>query len=120
MRADRGVARPQRVGAADPLPARATLYPYPTAALARKDDRTASPWWQSLDSEWDFRLVAKPEDVHAVAQAQGIELPAGLEILGHKGLPMRDLAEWILADGLPVRMQTQLHKFIWEPQTRGV
>ena len=26
-------------------------------------------------------LLAKPEDVHAVAQAQGIELPAGLEIL---------------------------------------
>ena len=47
------------------LPARATLYPYPTAALARKDDRTASSWWQSLDGEWDFRLVASPEEVPA-------------------------------------------------------
>jgi 7-carboxy-7-deazaguanine synthase len=32
----------------------------------------------------------------------------------------RDLAEWILADRLPVRMQTQLHKQIWDPGTRGV
>ena len=47
------------------LPARATLYPYPTAALARKNERSASPWWQSLDGEWDFKLVAKPEDVPA-------------------------------------------------------
>lgn len=31
-----------------------------------------------------------------------------------------DLAEWILDDGLPVRMQLQIHKFIWDPQARGV
>jgi 7-carboxy-7-deazaguanine synthase len=30
------------------------------------------------------------------------------------------LAEWILADRLPVRYQLQLHKHIWEPTTRGV
>jgi 7-carboxy-7-deazaguanine synthase len=27
--------------------------------------------------------------------------------------PARDLAEWILADRLPVRFQMQLHKFLW-------
>jgi 7-carboxy-7-deazaguanine synthase len=32
----------------------------------------------------------------------------------------RELAEWVLADGLPVRVQLQVHKFIWEPSTRGV
>lgn len=32
----------------------------------------------------------------------------------------RDLAEWILADGLPVRLQLQLHKFVWDPAMRGV
>lgn len=32
----------------------------------------------------------------------------------------RALAEWILADGLPVRLQLQLHKFVWEPGVRGV
>lgn len=45
------------------IPARATLYPYPTAALARRNDRARSPWWYSLDGEWDFKLVARPEEV---------------------------------------------------------
>jgi 7-carboxy-7-deazaguanine synthase len=36
------------------------------------------------------------------------------------GLEARELAEWILADGLPVRLGLQLHKFIWEPAMRGV
>lgn len=35
-------------------------------------------------------------------------------------LELKDLAEWILADGLPVRLQTQLHKHIWGPQAVGV
>ncbi|MGH7570493.1 MAG: radical SAM protein [Gemmatimonadota bacterium] len=30
------------------------------------------------------------------------------------------LAEWILADRLPVRLQLQMHKFIWSPTARGV
>lgn len=33
-------------------------------------------------------------------------------------LEARDLAEWILADRLPVRMQVQLHKLLWG-ETRG-
>ena len=31
-----------------------------------------------------------------------------------------DLANWVLEDRLPVRLQTQLHKHIWEPDARGV
>ncbi len=30
-----------------------------------------------------------------------------------------ELAEWILADRLPVRMQLQIHKYIWSPTARG-
>jgi 7-carboxy-7-deazaguanine synthase len=37
-----------------------------------------------------------------------------------EGLDARLLAEWILADRLPVRLGLQLHKFIWHPSTRGV
>jgi 7-carboxy-7-deazaguanine synthase len=36
------------------------------------------------------------------------------------GLEPRLLAKWILADGLPVRLGMQLHKFIWDPAMRGV
>jgi len=35
-------------------------------------------------------------------------------------LEPRLLAGWILEDGLPVRLGLQLHKFIWEPDARGV
>ena len=38
----------------------------------------------------------------------------------HGVLEARVLAEWILADGLPVRLQLQAHKYIWSPDTRGV
>jgi 7-carboxy-7-deazaguanine synthase len=36
------------------------------------------------------------------------------------GMDRRELASWILADGLPVRLQLQLHKFVWDPASRGV
>jgi len=35
-------------------------------------------------------------------------------------LEPRRLAEWILADRLPVRLQVQLHKYIWDPDMKGV
>lgn len=35
-------------------------------------------------------------------------------------LDNRVLAEWILADRLPVRFQLQLHKVLWDPERRGV
>ena len=38
----------------------------------------------------------------------------------HGVLDAKTLSEWVLADRLPVRVQLQLHKFIWSPETRGV
>jgi 7-carboxy-7-deazaguanine synthase len=35
-------------------------------------------------------------------------------------LDVRQLAEWILADRLPIRFQLQMHKYIWAPDMRGV
>ncbi len=32
----------------------------------------------------------------------------------------RELAEWIIEDGLNVRMQLQMHKLVWAPEARGV
>ena len=42
------------------------------------------------------------------------------EITGTQGLDPKELAQWILEDRLQVRMQLQMHKFIWDPATRGV
>lgn len=38
----------------------------------------------------------------------------------HGVMNNRELAEWILQDRLPVRLQLQAHKYIWDPATRGV
>jgi 7-carboxy-7-deazaguanine synthase len=36
------------------------------------------------------------------------------------GLEPRELVEWMLEDGLPVRLGLQLHKIVWDPAMRGV
>jgi 7-carboxy-7-deazaguanine synthase len=38
----------------------------------------------------------------------------------HGGLPAKELAAWILADKLKVRLQLQAHKYIWGADVRGV
>lgn len=38
----------------------------------------------------------------------------------HGRLASADLAAWILADRLPVRLQLQVHKLLWGPEMRGV
>jgi 7-carboxy-7-deazaguanine synthase len=38
----------------------------------------------------------------------------------HGELDPKVLSEWVIADRLPVRVQLQMHKYIWSPTTRGV
>ncbi len=38
----------------------------------------------------------------------------------HGVLDPKTLSEWVLADRIPVRVQLQVHKYIWSPDTRGV
>jgi 7-carboxy-7-deazaguanine synthase len=56
------------------------------------------------------------ERVHQVLFSPVTADPAG----AWEGLNARELAERILADGLPVRLGLQLHKFIWDPAMKGV
>jgi 7-carboxy-7-deazaguanine synthase len=56
------------------------------------------------DYEWSRTKLA---DLH---------LPQGCTVLfspSHEQLAARELADWILADQLPVRLQIQLHKYLW-------
>ncbi|MBM3833657.1 MAG: 4Fe-4S cluster-binding domain-containing protein [Verrucomicrobia bacterium] len=39
---------------------------------------------------------------------------------GQTPISRKELAEWIMADALPVRFQVQMHKVIWAPDARGV
>jgi 7-carboxy-7-deazaguanine synthase len=50
------------------------------------------------------------------AQLQALRLSQRCTVLfspSHEELAARDLADWILADQLPVRFQIQLHKYLW-------
>jgi 7-carboxy-7-deazaguanine synthase len=38
----------------------------------------------------------------------------------HGELDPKQLSEWVIADRLDVRVQLQVHKYIWSPATRGV
>jgi 7-carboxy-7-deazaguanine synthase len=57
-----------------------------------------------------------PSRVHQVIFSPAFPDPSGR----WPGLESRQLVEWILADGLPVRLGLQLHKFVWDPAMKGV
>ena len=64
------------------------------------------------DYEWARSFLAEQR------LAERVEAVIFSPVFG--ALEPRPLAEWILEDGLPVRLGLQLHKFIWDPETRGV
>ncbi|WP_419804834.1 7-carboxy-7-deazaguanine synthase QueE [Terriglobus sp.] len=46
--------------------------------------------------------------------------PSPLRTADNMELDPRDLVQWMLEDGLPARLSLQMHKFVWEPQKKGV
>jgi 7-carboxy-7-deazaguanine synthase len=76
-----------------------------------------------IASRRDYEFAREFTADHGLAKHVGHILlsPVHADPLGKwRGLEARQLAEWILADGLPVRLGLQLHKFIWDPAMRGV
>jgi 7-carboxy-7-deazaguanine synthase len=77
--------------------------------------------WSNLDALSDrdqikFVLADRNDYEWACAVLDERALAQRCEILFspvYAKLAARDLAEWILADRLPVRMQVQLHKLLW-------
>jgi 7-carboxy-7-deazaguanine synthase len=45
---------------------------------------------------------------------------AGARVTSHCLLDPQELAEWMIADNVPIRLGLQLHKFIWDPALKGV
>ena len=64
----------------------------------------------------DYDYARQIVEQHDLVQRSGAVLFSPV----HGQLDPRQLAEWILADHLPVRLQLQAHKYIWDPGTRGV
>jgi 7-carboxy-7-deazaguanine synthase len=66
--------------------------------------------------EIKFVLCSRADYDWAVARLREHALDARCTVLfshSHEQLPARELADWIVADRLPVRFQTQLHKALW-------
>ncbi len=75
------------------------------------------------DYDWARGVINEhrlADRVAAVLVSAVHETPPGKELQGSTGLSLNDLAQWVLEDRLPVRVQTQLHKLIWDPMARGV
>lgn len=95
----------------------------PGSGEAEKND------WENLQ-----RLTARDEVKFVIADrgdyeyARGIiqreQLPEKVNAVlfspVHGELDAKLLSEWVIADRLDVRVQLQMHKYIWSPTTRGV
>ncbi|MFT4613885.1 MAG: 7-carboxy-7-deazaguanine synthase [Bacteroidia bacterium] len=81
---------------------------YSNIARLRPHDQVKFVICDRDDYEWarfkldEYALAGKVEDV--------LFSPI------HNELSPRDLADWILADNLPVRLQLQLHKLLWDDE----
>ena len=65
-------------------------------------------------ADWDFaRRVVEEYDLEHRAKSVLIS-PAWDEI------DLKELASWIVESGMNLRMQLQMHKYIWGPDARGV
>jgi len=85
--------------------------------------------WANLDQlrptdEIKFVIKDRVDYEYAcqVVEARGLTGRAAAVLFSpvHGVLDPKELAAWILADRLDVRLQLQAHKYIWDAQTRGV
>jgi len=63
------------------------------------------------DFDWSVEMIRR----HEIDRRCPILMSVVFDVL-----PPVELAEWILESKINVRFQLQMHKFIWEPATRGV
>ena len=84
---------------------------WPNLSLLTKKDEAKFVLVDRNDYEWARRII----DQHDLASRCMLLMSPAFG-----SLEPRQLAEWLLADKLPVRFQMQIHKFIWAPDMRGV
>lgn len=83
---------------------------YPNLAKLKPGDEVKFVMGDRDDFDWSVNLVEK----HELTRHSILFSPIYGE-LTHK-----QLADWIMETGLPIRLQVALHKVIWGPEVRGV
>lgn len=84
--------------------------------------------WENLaqlrqGDEVKFVLADAADYTFARDVVRSGRIPRGVEILlspVHGTLDPRDLSRWLLEDRLPVRLNLQVHKYIWGADAKGV
>jgi 7-carboxy-7-deazaguanine synthase len=84
--------------------------------------------WANLDrlkpvDEIKFVLASRRDFDWAVDAIRAHRLDRRFAVLlsaAFGAVPLDDLAAWVLASGLDLRLQLQMHKYIWDPKARGV
>ena len=77
--------------------------------------------WDNIEAltghdQLKFVICSRADYVWARDRVAELQLPAGCDVWfspSSEQMPARDLADWIVADRLPVRFQLQLHKQLW-------
>jgi 7-carboxy-7-deazaguanine synthase len=77
---------------------------YQQLQLLRPEEQIKFVLCDRADYDWS---CSKLTALQLVERCQVLFSPS------HEQLPARQLADWILADRLPVRFQIQLHKYLW-------
>ena len=77
---------------------------YDQLQLLRAEELVKFVLCDRADYEWGRARVAESQ---LAQRCQVLFSPS------HEQLPARTLADWILEDHLPVRLQVQLHKYLW-------
>ena len=77
---------------------------YEQLALLRPEEQIKFVLCDRADYDWSRGKLAA---LQLAERCQVLFSPS------HEQLPARELADWILADRLPVRFQIQLHKYLW-------
>ncbi|MCS6849915.1 MAG: 7-carboxy-7-deazaguanine synthase QueE, partial [Gemmataceae bacterium] len=90
---------------------------------------------ESSRNRWENLAALKPTDQIKFVIASRRDFDWAAEVIARHELAARfqvllspafglvapaELARWLLDAALPVRMQLQLHKYIWDPMARGV
>jgi 7-carboxy-7-deazaguanine synthase len=77
---------------------------YDQLALLRSEELVKFVICDRADYEWSRALLSR---TGLAGRCQVLFSPS------HAQLPAHALADWILEDKLPVRLQIQLHKYLW-------
>jgi len=89
---------------------------YANLALLQKQDEVKFV----LQNRDDYDFAKRVLTTHGAKVGTVLFSPVVAAHQASKSLGPAQLAEWILEDRLPVRLQVQLHKLIWPGRDRGI